>query len=183
MSEGTFMQPQYNSINLNSSGWKIIAVSRSREDSEWESYGEIRITAPSMVLIFKHYVPILDKRVKKVLQKYILQLALSRKHGERQSLGQQYNSPTALLLWQSQLLGMTGHSDSIGHQNFSSGILWMWCVQWQRTIALSELIQAFVNLQCGRAGLGFLILTWREADRKRGNLSAKAKTEPHSSCL
>lgn len=153
MSEGTFMQPQYNSINFNSSGWKIIAVSRSREDTEWVSYGEIRITAPSMVLIFKHYVPILDKRVKKVLQKYILQLALSRKHGERQSLGQQYNSPAALLVWQSQLLGMTGHSDSIGHQNFSSGILWMWSVQWQWTIALSELIQAFVNLQCGRAEL------------------------------
>lgn len=68
-------------------GWTIITVSRSREDTEWMSSGEIRIMAPSMLLIFKHYVPILDKHVKK--------LALSRKHGERQSPGQPYNSPTA----------------------------------------------------------------------------------------
>lgn len=153
MSEGTSMQPQYNSISFNRSGWKIIATSGSREDTEWVSYGEIRIMAPPMLLIFKHYVPILDKHVKKVLQKYILQLALSRKRGERQSPRQQYNSPTALLVWQSQLLGMTSHSDSIGHQNFSSGVLWMSCVPWQWTIALSELIQAFVNLQCGGAEL------------------------------
>lgn len=153
MSEGSSMQPQYNSINFNRSGWKIIVLSKSREDTEWVSYGEIRIMAASMLLIFKLYVPILAKHVEKVLQKYILSLALSKKHGERRSPGQQYNSPTALLVWRSQLLGMTAHSDSIGHQNFSSGILSMSCIHWQWTIALSELIQAFVNLQCGGAEL------------------------------
>jgi len=71
--------------------------------------------APSKLLILKHCVPVLGKRVKK--------LTLSRKHGERRSPGQQYNSPTALLARQSQLLGTTSRSDSTGHQNFSSGIL------------------------------------------------------------
>ena len=172
MFEGASVQPQYNSISCNRSGWKIIAVSRSREDTERVSYGEIRRMAPCMLLIFEHYVPILDKRVKKVLQKYILQLALSRKHGERQSPGQQYNSPTALLVWQSQLLGMTSHSDSIGHQNCSSGILWMSCVHWQWTIALSELIQAFVNLPVW----GCRAVAWAFWSYRGERLTAKEET-------
>lgn len=180
MSEGTSMQPQCNSINFNRSGWKIIAVSRSREDTEWVSYEEIRIMAPSMLLIFELYVPILDKQVKKMLQKYIPHLAWSRRHGESRSPGQQYNSPTALSVWQSQLLGMTSHSDSIGHQNFSGGILWMSRVRWQWTIALSELLQAFVNLQCGGAELwlGLFDLIVERGWLQRGNLSAKAKLKP-----
>lgn len=46
-----------------------------------------------------------------------------------------------------ELLGVISHSDSIGHQNFFSGILSMPCIHWQWTTGLSELIQAFVNLQ------------------------------------
>lgn len=173
MSEGISMQTHYNSLNFNRTGWKIIDVSRSREDTEWLSSGEIRIMLLilSMLLIFKHHVPILDKHVKK--------LALSRKHGEKQSQDSSV-AHSALLVW--QLLGMTSHSDHIWHQNFISGTS---CLHWQWTFALPELIRAFVNFQHEGAVLSFGLF---DLIAERGWLEkwepfCESKTETHSYCL
>lgn len=46
MSEGTSVWPQHNSTSFNRNGWKIIAVSRSRENTEWISlWGNQNFTA------------------------------------------------------------------------------------------------------------------------------------------
>lgn len=181
MSEGMSMQPQCNSINFNRSGWKIIAVSRSREDTEWVSYGEIRIMAPSMLLIFELYVPILDKQVKKVLQKYIPQLAWSRRHGERWSPGQQYNSPTALSVWQPHCLAWPVILTVLDIK--TSVVVYSECHVYAGNGPLhclnsSKHLWTFsVGVQS--YGLGFLILLWREADCKEKSF-CESKTETHT---
>lgn len=71
-----------------------------------------------------------------------------------------------------ELLGVISHSDSIGHKNFFSGILWMSCIHWQWAMGLSELIQAFVNLQWG----GERAVAWAFWSYCGESLTAKEET-------